>query len=56
MKHALALLICVSGSSIAADLPPPEATEQWQPVPEIVSAVSGSVPSDAIVLFSGSDL
>lgn len=56
MKHALALLICVSGSSIAADLPPPEATEQWQPVPEIVSASSGSVPSDAIVLFSGSDL
>ena len=37
-------------------MPPPEATEQWTHVPEIVSAVSGAVPSDAIVLFSGSDL
>jgi hypothetical protein len=40
----------------AEDLPPPEATEVWTPVPPVVSAPAGGVPSDAIVLFDGKSL
>lgn len=39
-----------------SDLPPPEATEYWTPVPPIVTAAPGQPPSDAIVLFAGSSL
>lgn len=43
-----------------ADLPPPEATEVWAPVPPLVrpgAATAGfPPPSDAIVLFDGSGL
>jgi len=38
------------------DLPPPEATEYWTPVPPVVTAAEGAVPSDAVVLFDGSNL
>lgn len=42
-----------------AALPPPEATEVWQPVPPKVDAPvdapAGGVPSDATVLFAGTD-
>src|SRR5690554_2571249 len=31
-------------------------TEVWEPVPPVVSAPEGKPPSDAIVLFDGSDL
>ncbi len=31
-------------------------TEVWEPVPPVVEAKAGQVPSDAIVLFDGSDL
>jgi len=34
----------------------PTLTEVWEPVPEIVDAWAGRPPSDAIVLFDGSDL
>ncbi len=37
-------------------LPPPELTEYWEPVPKVVEAPAGGVPSDAIVLFNGKDL
>lgn len=37
-------------------LTPPELTEQWWPVPPVVSAPAGGVPSDAIVLFDGQSL
>ena len=40
----------------AEELPPPEATEYWTPVPPIVTATAGTVPSDAIVLFDGKNL
>ncbi len=40
----------------ADPLPPPEATEYWTPVPPIITANPGSVPSDAIVLFDGNSL
>lgn len=35
--------------------PPPSATELWQPVPPKVDAPAGGVPSDATVLFAGTD-
>lgn len=38
------------------DLPPPEATEVWTPVPPVVGAAEGKVPSDAVVLFDGNSL
>ena len=34
----------------------PTLTEAWEPVPEIVDASAGRPPSDAIVLFDGTDL
>ena len=40
----------------AGDLPPPELTEYYTPVPPVVSAPAGGVPSDAIVLFNGTTL
>ncbi|OAM87229.1 DUF1080 domain-containing protein [Termitidicoccus mucosus] len=40
----------------ASNLPPPSATEQWEPVPPVVSAPAGGVPSDAVVLFDGAGL
>jgi hypothetical protein len=51
------------GTVLAADpakseenLPPPEATEYWEPVPPVVAAPAGGIPSDAIVLFNGQGL
>jgi hypothetical protein len=38
------------------ELPPPADTEVWAPVPKVVSAPSGGVPSDAIVLLDGRNL
>jgi hypothetical protein len=62
-KRLLSLLSCaVMLSSIAsaqkpdAELPPPGDTEFYSPVPPVVSAPAGKVPSDAIVLFDGSSL
>ena len=34
----------------------PTLTEVWEPVPAIVDASAGRPPSDAIVLFDGTDL
>jgi hypothetical protein len=48
-------LLCVR--LLAADeLPPPELTEYYTPVPPVVAAPAGAVPSDAIVLFDGTTL
>lgn len=38
-----------------AALPPPAATEVWQPVPPKVDAPASGAPSDATVLFAGAD-
>jgi len=40
----------------ADSLPPPEATEYWEPVPAVVAAPAGGIPSDAVVLFNGQGL
>ncbi len=43
-------------SAFAAELPAPELTEVWSPVPPIVQAPPGGIPSDAVVLFDGRHL
>nr|WP_300309446.1 DUF1080 domain-containing protein [Halomonas sp.] len=64
---AACMLLCVSGGTVLAsdepsaqELTPEEQqaakTEVWEPVPEKVSAEPGQVPSDAIVLFDGTNL
>lgn len=46
-----------SASDTRPPLPQPEETEQWTPVPPVVSVpASTGIPSDAIVLFDGSNL
>jgi Domain of Unknown Function (DUF1080) len=45
-----------TGATAAEDLPPPELTEVWTPVPPVVSAQAGSIPGDAIALFNGKNL
>ena len=42
----------------AAPLPPPQATEVWEPVPVVVApgATPGARPADAIALFDGTNL
>ena len=43
----------------ADDKPKPEDTEQWEPVPKVITpgpAVSPAAPSDAIILFDGQNL
>jgi hypothetical protein len=40
----------------AAELPPPEATEQWSPVPPLVTTFPDRAPSDAVILFDGQNL
>jgi hypothetical protein len=47
----------LAGSVTSARGQTPEETEVWEPEPAIVTAgVNGAPPSDAIVLFDGSDL
>lgn len=46
-----------SASDPRPPLPKPELTEQWTPVPPVVSVPAATnIPSDAIVLFDGSNL
>ncbi|WP_197038246.1 3-keto-disaccharide hydrolase [Billgrantia saliphila] len=58
-------LMAVSFAAVGGEDAPEEAlepwqqaekTEVWEPVPPVVEAPEGGVPSDAIVLFDGSDL
>jgi hypothetical protein len=63
---SIPLLVLVAGEPVSAQAPLPtpdqlqqisesaSATEQWQPIPQVVHPGSGSAPpSDAIVLFDG---
>lgn len=59
-RFALTALL-IAGRLLAADgpsdnLPAPELTEVWSPVPPVISAPAGAIPSDAIVLFDGKSL
>jgi hypothetical protein len=48
---------CIPPAAAQADAADPKATEQWTPVPAVVSpgATPGAPPSDAIILFDGKD-
>ena len=53
------LTLLVTGSVLFAqkgELPDPKLTEFWTPQPPVVSSPEGGVPSDAIVLFDGTNL
>ena len=55
----LVALVASLGMSARAQrqLPPPELTEIWEPVPAVVSPTHGHrPPSDAVMLFNGTDL
>lgn len=55
-KYALALLLTGSVAALAEELPDPKLTEYWTPQPPVVSSPAPGVPSDAIVLFDGTNL
>ncbi len=56
-KLVLFLGLAVAGSSLWAQIKDPKATEVWEPEPRVVSTGElTSPPSDAIILFDGSDL
>ena len=48
------LAVMATAQTPAPELPSPELTEYYTPVPPVVSAPAGKPPSDAIVLFDGS--
>lgn len=50
--------LCAAGAAPALAQNDPRATEQWQPVPKVVTPgrADGMPPSDAVVLFDGRDL
>ena len=55
--YLAAALLVSSTAPAAQELPPPEETEVWKPVPAVVDpGHPGHPPSDAIVLFDGTDL
>ncbi len=62
MSKLIYLFLCcfIGGYSLTAqekDLTKPESTEVWEPVPvKVVPGVYNSPPSDAIVLFDGTNL
>jgi hypothetical protein len=50
---------CMKSQSDApseAELPDPKLTEQWEPVPPVISSPADGRPSDAVVLFDGTSL
>lgn len=52
-------LVSLGFAACAEDIPDwkkAEATEVWSPMPAVVDAPEGKAPSDAIVLFDGTDL
>ena len=60
MKYARAISVLLCGGWQAAvhagDVAPEKLTEVWAPVPVVVSAPDGGVPSDAVVLYDGRSL
>lgn len=59
IRHVLIAAVLTAAASLTAQAQDdPKATEQWQPVPKVVTPGNANVepPSDAIVLFDGHDL
>lgn len=52
----LVAIVAIGGVVLSQTEGDPTVTEVWEPVPPIVDAPPGQPPSDAIVLFDGSDL
>ena len=56
-RFVFLILVTMYTGGILAQQPLPEDTEVWEPVPEIVTPGVGTAPpSDAIILFDGTDL
>ncbi len=55
-KYGPLLLFVLSFNLLNAQTKDPKDTEVWKPEPRIVTAELGTPPSDAIVLFDGSNL
>jgi hypothetical protein len=56
-KSVLVILIALAaGISLAAIKYNPSDTEQWEPIPAVITALPNMPPSDALVLFDGSSL
>ena len=56
-RAAYLVAVLVPAATAGQELPPPEKTEVWKPVPVVVDpGRPGHPPSDAIVLFDGADL
>ncbi|MGF6492579.1 hypothetical protein ABIE56_000734 [Luteibacter sp. 621] len=55
---AATLAVLVAGTSAAWAQTDPKATEQWEPVPKVVTPgnPNSAPPSDAVVLFGGKDI
>jgi len=58
LRYTFPLVFASAASVLSAqdERPPPEMTEYWTPQPPVVDSPAGGVPSDAIVLFDGSNL
>lgn len=56
-RISLSLMLLFVAASAIAQITDPKATEVWEPVPRKVSpGMNGGAPSDAIVLFDGTNL
>jgi len=56
LSGMVSVVLIARAAEDEANLPPPEETEYWTPVPAVVRTPAGGVPSDAIVLFDGKSL
>ncbi|HEX3951223.1 MAG TPA: DUF1080 domain-containing protein [Steroidobacteraceae bacterium] len=60
LSFTLGSLSCLGVAAVLAQVPQgdPKATEQWAPVPPLVTpgATAGAPPSDAVILFNGRNL
>lgn len=57
MTKSIFLSLLLLPLFLTAQITDPKATEVWEPVPKVVApGQAGQAPSDAIVLFDGSDL
>jgi len=54
--YFLVSILTISTLTISAQITEPEASEVWEPQPRVVSMNDNSIPSDAIILFDGSNL
>lgn len=56
LKLVIPAVVALAAVAICQPQGDPAATEVWEPVPEVIEAPPDRPPSDAIVLFDGTDL